>query len=493
MQQKSKKIVLMMFGFFAILILILIGRSFLVPEQATMLSHLKSDLKINIDIKRASKNLAKLISIPTITNKAKKEFIEMHDLLSAQYPRLHKTLKLRKVNQYSLLYHWPGSNKKLPPILFLAHMDVVKVGIAEQARWQHPAFSGFIDKHSIWGRGALDDKAAITSLFESLSYLLKMKFKPKRSIYIALGHDEESGGRQGAVEIRKLLEAKKIKPLAIFDEWSGVFAGNILKVNKAVALVAVAEKGYLTVSLEVEGETGHSSKPPRTTAIDRLSRAIAVLNRKPMPARLTEPVKTMFERMANEMDFSSRLVIANTWLLESLLLKELTKQSVSNALVRTTFATTVFKAGDSENQLPLNAKALINVRLLPGIRPQKVIDYIKKLVNDPLVKLSIKLPVSEASAVSSFTSPLYRVLETSIKQEFEDALVVPGLLIGASDSRHYHSLGSPIYRFRAFRLNQKDIRSVHGINERISIKNLAHSIRFYVRLLLNIEKSQFMF
>jgi len=478
---------------FLLLIVFICGRTFLFSSGYESSEPLvKRDLQINIE--KAVRHLSAVLKIATVsgeTSKAKLNFNRLHGLLRHLYPQLHQRLQLAVVNGQSLLYEWQGTDKSLAPILFIAHMDVVPVGAEERAQWKFPPFSGQVDKGVVWGRGALDDKSAIIALFESIEYLLSHNFKPKRSLYIALGHDEETGGLKGAAEIAKQLMLKKIKPLVILDEWSGVFDAQLLKANKPVALVAVAEKGYMSVVLEVKSNAGHSSKPPKSTVIDILSRAIAAVNSKPMSTQLSEPVKTMFERLSSEMGLTSRIVITNSWLFKSVLLNELAAKPVTNAMVRTTFATTLFNAGVVENQLPVLASALINVRLLPGTSAKTVLTHIRLAIDDSRVKVSVKGQVSAASKISSYTSKLYQVIEASIKQEFNDVLVVPGLLIGASDSRHYQQLNSPVYRFRPFRLNHNDIASVHGVNEKISLTNLAHSIRFYIQLIENLDSNKF--
>jgi len=112
------------------------------------------------------------------------------------------------------LYKWKAASAttEKPAVLLAAHYDVVPVPNEDLSKWKHAPFSGHIGEDFIWGRGALDDKVGVVSIMEAIENLLKQGYEPKeRSIYIAIGADEEIGGEKGAAEITKLLKERQVK------------------------------------------------------------------------------------------------------------------------------------------------------------------------------------------------------------------------------------------------------------------------------------------
>lgn len=111
---------------------------------------------------------------------------------------------------------------------------------------------------------------------ESLEYLLKDGFKPRRSFYIAFGHDEEGQGLDGAQEIAKVFTSKGIKEFEyLLDEGMVIFKNSFPGVDHLVAIVGVAEKGFLTLNVRARGVVGHSSMAPIETSITTLARAVS--------------------------------------------------------------------------------------------------------------------------------------------------------------------------------------------------------------------------
>jgi carboxypeptidase PM20D1 len=231
-------------------------------------------------------------------------FTRLHAALEKMYPRLHATLQREVVNQYSLLYTWPGREPGLDAVLLYGHLDVVPADPATLTEWTHPPFSGIIADGSMWGRGVLDMKGTVITLCEAVEGLIKVGYQPERTLYLAFGHDEEIGGLDGARAIAGLLETRGVRLAALCDEGGSIMQDVIPGVQLPVALIGIAEKGYVTLELKVEGRPGHSSMPSSHTAIGVLSRAIARIEANPMPARLSM-IKLMFDEIGVFMPFST--------------------------------------------------------------------------------------------------------------------------------------------------------------------------------------------
>ncbi|RPJ40668.1 MAG: M20/M25/M40 family metallo-hydrolase, partial [Chloroflexi bacterium] len=216
-----------------------------------------------------------------------------HTILERQYPRLHATLQREKVSGYSLLYTWPGRAQDLDPVALLGHMDVVPVDPSTLAAWTHPPFSGVVADGMVWGRGTLDIKCTVITVMEAVESLIKAGYQPERTLYLGFGHDEEIGGLNGARCIVELLQQRGIQLAAVLDEGGAIMENIVPGMQLPVALLGVTEKGHASFELSVEGRAGHSSLPPRHTAIGVLARAIARLEERPMPEN-TKMVEMMF-------------------------------------------------------------------------------------------------------------------------------------------------------------------------------------------------------
>lgn len=443
----------------------------------------------SIDEMAVAKRLSQAVQIKTISHgvNAPTETAELAKLLAfidTSYPTVAAQLDKTLINDYSLLYKWEGSDPSLPPVILMGHLDVVPVEPGTEANWKYPPYSGIIAEEAIWGRGTLDDKVSVLALLEAAEYQLKAGFKPKRTLYLAFGHDEEIGGEKGAGNIAKYLMEQGVKAAYTLDEGMVVVQGIMPGIKAPIAFIALAEKGYLTLEITATAKGGHSSIPPKETAVGKLSKAIARLEANRLPTALKKPVTDMFDTLAPYMPASLKAVISNRWLLEPVLLGQLGKGGATNAMVRTTTAVTIINGGTKDNVLPTTAKATVNFRLLPGDSIENVITHVKTVIDDPAVAITIKQG-NEPSKVSDPASPSYQQIEQTIRETMPDVLVSPGLMLAGSDSKHYEKLAENSYRFIPMRFGPKDLSRVHGTNERIMIKNYGEVIRFYIRLMTN--------
>ena len=445
-----------------------------------------------IDEAAAAARLAEAVRIRTISTGAEAAsdpaaLAAFAELLASRYPNAHRAMRRERIGDGSLLFTWTGTNPALEPALLLAHMDVVPVEPGTEARWTHPAFDGVIADGYIWGRGTLDDKLNVTGLMEAADALAAHGWQPPRTLLFAFGHDEEVGGT-GAQAIAATLRQRGIHAAFLLDEGGALTTGIMPGVTRPVATIMAAEKGYASFRLTASAAGGHSSQPPPDTAVTRLARALVRLQDRPMPARLAAPVDVMLERAAPAMGLVNRVAIANRWLFEGLLIRLLAAQPVSNALIRTTTAPTMLRAGVKDNVLPAEATAVINFRLLPGDSANAVEAHIRKAIADDDIAISLDGRfASEASAVSDPDSAAFRRLAEVTRAVFPDAVVTTGLMLGATDARHYEGLYDNRYNFMPVTLNSEDLQRIHGANERIAVADYARLIRWYRLLLESLD------
>jgi carboxypeptidase PM20D1 len=360
---------------------------------------------------------------------------------------------------------------------------VVPVAEDVEARWTHPPFDGVVAEGYLWGRGALDDKSSLLAILEAVEGLLADGFRPERPVVLAFGHDEEIGGA-GAAAVAALLDRRGLAPALVLDEGLAVVEGVLPEVARPVALLGVAEKGYLSLELRAVGEGGHSSAPPRQTAVDVLVRALDRLRKRPLPAGIDGPVEELFTTIATEMSFDRRLVLANLWLFEPLVVRELATQPSTDALLRTTTAPTMLSGSVKDNVLPTEARAVVNFRLHPRDTAESVVAHVRRAIADPRVEVA---PYggfgSEASPVAPTSGAAYELLARTVVRTFRGVVVAPSLVLGGTDARHFTGLTPNVYRFAPFTLGPGDLGRVHGTDERLALEDYGRMIHFYRELI----------
>jgi carboxypeptidase PM20D1 len=413
------------------------------------------------------------------------EFDALHAHFRERYPLAHGVLQREVVGGHSLLYTWPGSDPQALPILLLAHQDVVPIAPGTEKLWTQAPFDGVIEGGMLWGRGTLDNKSNAITQMEAVEALVKSGFKPRRTVYLVFGHDEEVRGLQGAVPIAALLKQRGVKLEFVLDEGMAVTEGILPGVSRPLALIGLGEKGLMALRLRATAKPGHSSMPPGPgeSAIGMLSAALARLDAKPLPGGIAGAAAAMFEAIAPELPFGQRVAMSNLWLFKPLVESRLSKAAATNAMLRTTTALTIFNAGNKENVLPGVADAVVNFRILPGDSIASVTEFVRQTIDDPRIELTQVSASSEPSKLASPDAAPYKLIERTVREVFPDALVAPGLMLAGSDARHFQELTDQSYRFMPIRFQAADLQRVHGTDERIAVDQLADMVRFYHRLL----------
>lgn len=445
-----------------------------------------------VDGEAAALRLGGAVAFPTVSHQVAERidsaaFRGLQAYLAETFPRVQTALRRELVSDLSLLYTWPGSDTTLAPVLLLSHLDVVPVEAGTETDWVRPPFSGEVSDGFVWGRGTLDDKVGVMGLLEAVELSLAEGFVPTRTIYLAFGHDEEVGGRQGAVQMAARLAARGVQPAFVLDEGGAVMEGVLPGLTQPVALIGIAEKGYMSVRLTVEGEGGHSSMPPPQTPVGILGAAVARLEAHPMPARFDGAVARMFDDLGPEMAFRERMVFANLWLFRPFITMLLDDVPASNALIRTTTAPTMLSGSAKENVLPARATAVVNFRILPGETVDGVLEHVHDAIDDARVQVDVLPGAGDPSPVSAVDGFGFPVLARTVRETYprDDLLVAPFLVVGATDARHYTGLSDEVFRFAPFTLRGDDRARFHGTNERIAVADYATVVRFYHRLFRN--------
>lgn len=431
--------------------------------------------------------MAEAIRIPTVAHEDRscddtEALGQMHTFLAETYPLVHQYLHREVVAEHSLLYRWDGRDASASPVLLMAHIDVVPVEPGTEDDWEHPPFSGERADGFVWGRGAVDDKGALVAIFEAVESLLAQGFEPDTTLYISIGHDEEIGGGLGASSVARLLADRGVRLDFVLDEGGAVAVDMLPGAKAPVALLGIGEKGYLNVELTATDAGGHSSVPPKSTAVGKLAAAIRALEQHPMPARL-EVQRGFFEAIAVVLPAPQAVAVRNPDLFSRLIERRMSAAPQTNALIRTTTAVTMAEGGVKPNLLPQQARAVANFRIMPGDTPASVIAHVRSQVGEGVTARPLAAGfTSDPSPLSDPESAAFRLIADVIGDVFDGVAVAPWILMGATDSRYFAPIADNVYRFTPFRMGPTDLQRIHGTGERVRVDDADPAVAFYERL-----------
>lgn len=412
------------------------------------------------------------------------QFAQFHTWMQQRYPAFHRVAQREVVGELSLLYTWPGSDPAQPPLLLLAHQDVVPVPDDTRAAWRVDPFGGVLRDDAVWGRGSIDDKSSLVAILEAAEFLAVQGRQPTRTIMFAFGHDEELGGDNGAVRIATTLAERGVRAWFVLDEGMAALERHPLTGGPA-SMIGVSERGSGTLRVRAVGQPGHSSMPPRETAVSRVAAAVERIHGMPIDRRLEGgPALAMMRALAPELSLTNRMAVSNEWLFAPLLRQRLEGDAAAQALLGISVAPTMIDGGIRPNVLPAEATAMINFRIHPRDTADDLLRRARQAVADmDGVTVDWAEPPRDATAISSTTSSSYALLAALSHDIFPDAPVAPALVLAGTDSRHYSEIAENVYRFQPIMLSSEDLEGLHGVNEHISTANFERMIRFYIGLM----------
>ena len=347
-----------------------------------------------------------------------------------------------------------GSKK---PFMLLNHTDVVPV---EREYWEEEPFAGLIKDGYIWGRGALDMKGLGVAQLITFLTLNRLQVPLARDIIFFAQADEEAGSEFGmrfiVREHPETLEAEYI-----INEGGGGTT-ELFGVERPIYSIGVAEKGPLWLRLVAVGRPGHGSVPHDDNALDRLVRALYRIQTWERPMAVSPVLTEYFGRLQRAGVYAGDATVEG--------LKEAAaKDPRVRALLTNTISVTTTSAGIKHNVIPARAEATLDCRLLPGVDPDEFQAEMEKIVDDPKVKFE-RVHV-RSSDPNTIDTELFRVAEDLIHEYIEEAVVVPGMGVGFTDSSELRNRGQISYGFSGGLTEPEVARGVHGHNERVSVES----------------------
>lgn len=441
--------------------------------------------RADVDDEAALRRFGELLRVPTVWRRdgaidfdAFRAFLPR---LRELYPQVTDALETHTVNEYGILLRWKGTDETAAPVVLMSHYDVVA---ADESRWTFPPFAGDVADGVIRGRGAVDTKCILASLMEAVEYLLRQGFAPQRDIWFSFTNNEEIGG-DTTPAIVQYLSDRGVQPWFVLDEGGAVVRSPAFGVQQEFAMVGVSEKGVCDTVLEVEGVPGHSATPKDTDAPMRLLDALGRIRRAPFKPVLSDTTRTMLRAIAAYAPFGLRIVFGNLGLFAPLVKAIMRSGAETNAMLCTTVALTQLSASEQINILPNKAKAAFSVRIAPWDSVDGVLAHIQQVAGE---HAEVYAQYSFApSPVSPTDTDAFAMLSRTVEQVYPCVPTVPYVMNGGTDSKHFTRICPNVYRFAGFRFTAEERASMHGNDERLAVQSYLDGVRFYIRLLENIQ------
>lgn len=411
----------------------------------------------------------------------REEFDSFLPLLQKLYPDVFAQTQLDTVAQYGIILRWKGADVSLPPAVLMAHHDVVD---ANDDEWTYPPFEAQIHDGAVWARGAVDTKCILTGVLEAMSRLMAEGFVPQRDVYLISSNNEEIGGGTTPAQVEWFRE-RNIRPYFVLDEGGAVVSDLPMGVEAEFAMIGVSEKGSLDVILTAKGEAGHSSAPDENDPPYRLLSAMQSIRSHPFRSRLSPAIREMFRRTARYQSFWARLLFANSDIFSPAIRYFMSLHGETDAMIRTTEALTQLSGSDTINVIPSEAKAGYSVRVAPWDNTDTVERRIRELAAQDDVDVTVTYR-HEPSPCSDYESETYALIAGALRKAYPNADNAPYIMTGGTDSKHFTSIGSDVYRFAGFRFTAEERRSMHGADEHLSVASYLKGIEYYVELIRSL-------
>lgn len=439
--------------------------------------------RVEFDRAAAVDALAQLVRCKTVSDYDSEkeddaEFEKLIRLLPVLYPNVANLCSMQRMPHRALLFHWKGKGEGKPSVL-MAHYDVVPV---EEDKWTHPAFDAEISGGIMWGRGTLDTKNTFNGVLSAAENLIKQGFQPENDIYFAFSGGEEVNG-PGAKIIVDWFKERNIEPEMVVDEGGAVVEDVFPGVSRPCGLIGIAEKGIMNLRYTVNSSGGHASAPSPHTPVGQIALACTKVESHPFKSHLTKPVLEMFDTLGRHSCFLYRMIFANLWCFRGVLDIICRKSGGElNALMRTTVAFTQMSGSSQANVIPPTVSMVSNLRLNPEDSVSSALEYIRGVINDPAVELSVEDNM-EPSRISRTDCEGWRRISSAVADTWKGCIVAPYLMVQGSDSYYYGEISDRVYRFSAADMTDDEIRGIHGNDEHIRLDTAERAVEFYIRLI----------
>ena len=474
-------ILLSLLGLFILLILVIVIRALLFNDKTVY----KRETNFEYEEDDIVKKLGKLVKIPTVSHPNPldmdmKQFDLLIETVKELYPNVFSKCEYEITKERAIKIKVRGLSDSKPTVL-MAHYDVVPV----TDDWSVDPFLGEVIDDRLYGRGTLDTKCTMACALSALEKALLKGYVPKNDLYLCFGSNEEVFG-DSQYKIVQEFKRQGIRPALVYDEGGAILNGAFPGVKEDTAFLGMGEKAMVNIKITLESNGGHSSTPKKNGPVVRLARAIDKLEKNPMKPNMSATVEELLNVLGRHMPFYFKLIFANMWLFKGLVKKLFVILSAdTRALLTSTFAFTMLNGGNQTNIIPNKVEANINVRISPFDTVDKIVDHIRKVIDD---KDIIITPYDETPAFPecSYKIEGYNIIKETVIETYPNTVVAPFLNIGGSDGKFYSEISECVIRFSPFKITNAERAGIHGVDEYIRVEMLEKCLEFYERLLTKL-------
>ena len=350
-------------------------------------------------------------------------------------------------------------------VLFMSHTDVVPV--EDETLWEHPPFSGTIDRGRVYGRGADDDKADVAAHCMALVLLQRAGARLGGELVCLAAADEESGGKWGAGWVAEHF-AELVRADVAINEGGG---SPIHSPQGLLYPVCLGEKGRLEARITRQGRSGHASMPWRAdNPVPVLAEAIQRIVAYEPEIDVSNP---FFRQVLSALGVKQAPTAENIDRIADGLEGQVALGSFLKAASRLTITPTMLEAGVKSNSIPDRASLTCDVRALPGQDDAFVRAELEHILRG--LDVTVDVNYTAVSNASPADAPFVDVLRQALGAALGNHAfsILPSLTVGFTDSRFLRPLGTQVYGFSPHHPSAEPIRSgVHGNNEFMEIDSL---------------------
>ena len=366
-----------------------------------------------------------------------------------------------------------------PTLCYLGHVDTV---LADAGEWSHDPWSGDLAEGFLWGRGALDMKSQVAAEIAAAASLARSGWRPARGeLLIAAVVDEETGGELGAQWITETHPQKVRCDLLVNEGGGAVFEYE----GRRRYGVCCAEKGVFRFTVSTDGVAGHASMPGMgENALLKMGPVLERLAaRQPSYELTAEPqafLAGIGEDPADPAGSVARLRQVDARL-----------ATMFEPMLGVTFTPTRIKASEKINVIPSRAELKVDCRVPPGLGEAEVRRGIAEVLGEETPGgFEIEFTERMAGNRSPMDSPLMDTISAWISEHDPGAEVVPLILPGFTDSRHFRAAFPECVAYGFFPHRHQSLLEasplIHAADERIDVRDLAFAAEFFTDLAVRV-------
>ncbi|GHU89553.1 peptidase M20 [Clostridia bacterium] len=404
-------------------------------------------------------HLSRMLKVKTIAGDS---FAEFESLLAELYPLTFARLERIPIRN-ALLLRWKTSNPGA--VLLMAHADVVPAA----GNWTRDPWGGEIDGGKIWGRGAMDNKAALLGILEAVEGLLSDGYAPPHDVYVLSSYNEETMG-DGAVGARDWFAENGVRLALVSDEGGYVMTPPIPGVSGVYSLLGAGEKGVANIRFTAKSGGGHASAPPRDTPLARLAAFITEVENDGglFPRRVTPIIRGLMDALS-------------PGLTDGEIIGRLSQTPQGEALIRATCAFTM-AAGSKYPNVIDGASVTANVRFVSHQPSEEVIGALESAAHRHGLDAEV-LYKFESNPDVDMSIDMFQSVKHVTERVFPDFPAVPWVMTAGTDSRHFAWICPCVVRFNPTFLTPGQRGTMHGADENINVGALPKAVEFYRELI----------